>query len=149
MTYAGNRILNGNNSGAIIFLTFIGLLYYSRPDNGFFLFIPIGFFIAASEAFYFEITTDELIIKNYMIPFLNIQYKLNEITQIRFLDSGYRSTAKARIEIIRGDKQSMGYKAASLGIKDWQLFIDHLTEKKISLRIEADKLKSYIGITED
>jgi hypothetical protein len=61
-----------------------------------------------------------------MIPFLNIHYRLNEITQTQFLNPGYRSTAKARVKIIRGDKRSMGFKAALLGIKDWQLFVNHL-----------------------
>jgi hypothetical protein len=83
-----------------------------------------------------------------MIPFLNIHYRLNEITQTQFLNPGYRSTAKARVKIIRGDKRSMGFKAAPLGIKDWQLLINHLCEKGIPVEIAADSLKSMIGTPE-
>jgi hypothetical protein len=150
MTYAGNKVFNSNNLVAVTLLLIgIGFLF-SKSDNNFAAFIlPVTFLITAIEAFYFEVTVDELIIKNYMIPFLNIRYKLNEITQIQFLNPGLRSTAKARVKIIRGDKRSFDFKAASLSIKDWQLFVNELSEKKIPVYIEAYSLKETIGIPED
>jgi len=123
--------------------------FISNPSYDYlFLVLPFAIFMTALGAFYFKITVDELIIKNYMMPFFNIRYKLNEITQIQFLDA--KATAKARVEIIRGNRQPLGigFTAASLGIKDWQLFINELIAKKIPIKIEANSLKNITGIPE-
>ena len=150
MIYAGNRLLNANNSGGIIFVVIMVILFKGNADNGIlFIMVPAIIFFTGVAAFYFEINQDELIIKNYMIPFLNIPYRLNEITDVQFLDTGFRSTATAKVKVIRGDKRSMSYQSASLRTADWQQFVDHLTEKKIAVKIEASTLKSKIGIPED
>ena len=88
MTYAGNKLFNVNNGiGAGMLLLGI-VLSRTNADNGFLFFvIPIAYIITAAEAFYFEIVVDELIVQNYMIPFLKIHYKLNKITKIRFRGS--------------------------------------------------------------
>jgi len=85
MTYAGNRIFNGNNGGAV-FLLLLGVgMHYAKTGNGFLLLmIPVALLLTITQAFYFEITVDDLIVKNYMVPFLNSHYKLNEITKIEF-----------------------------------------------------------------
>ena len=152
MIYAGNRVFNANNIIATLFVIAGAVLFILKPSDNLPLFIIaviVAIITTAGQAFYFEITTDELIIKNYMIPFLNIRYELNEITQVQFLQPNYRSTAKARVKVIRGDKQSLGVNAASLSIKDWQLFVNELSEKKIPVYIESSSLKSTIGIPED
>ena len=150
MTYTGNRIFNGNNSGAV-FLLLLGVgMHYAKAGDGFlFLMIPVALLFTITQAFYFEITVDDLIVKNYMAPFLNIHYRLNEITKIEFLGTDRRSTAKASVKIIRGDKKSISFQAASLDIKDWQLFVNELSKNKIPLEIWSDKLRSTIGIPED
>lgn len=150
MTYAGNRLINANNITPIIFVLIVVFLNHSKPDNLLPYFVVlVGIFFTAAEAFYFEITTNELIVKNYIIPFLNIRYELNEITLVQFLETNRRSTSKARVKIIRGDKRSLPISAASLRIKDWQLFINELSAKKIQVDIQAISLKSAIGIPED
>jgi hypothetical protein len=149
MTYAGNRVFNGNNSGAIVFLIFGAMLYYSKPDDVYLFMIPVALLFTVTQAFYFEITVDDLIVKNYVVPFLNIHYKLNEITKIEFLGTYRRSSAKASVKIIRGDKSSASFQSASLSIKDWQLFVNDLSKNKIPLEIWAERLRSTIGIPED
>jgi hypothetical protein len=111
--------------------------------------IPTLFFINAIEAYYFEITEDELIIKNYMLPFLKKRYKLSEITQVQFLEMNYRSPTKAQVKVIQQDKQSMRFKATSLSIPDWKLLVNDLHERKIPVKIEAYSLKETIGIPEE
>jgi len=110
--------------------------------------IPTLFFINAIEAYYFEITEDELIIKNYMLPFLKKRYKLSKITQVQFLEMNYRSPTKAQVKVIQQDKQSMRFKATSLSIPDWKLLVNDLHEKKIQVVIEVYSLKETIGIPE-
>jgi len=53
------------------------------------------------------------------------------------------------VKIIRGDKKSVSFQAASLGINDWQLFVNELSKNKIPLEIWSDTLRSTIGIPED
>ena len=152
MTYAGNRLLNTNNSSAIFFLGFGVFLFLNGSHHNTYLpyyFFAIGFFLTSAEAFYFEITPDKLIVKNYMIPFFKIGYQLNEITGVRFMGTSYRSNSKACVRIVRGDKQSFRFSAASLRINDWQLFVNELSSKKIPVNLEASTLKSKIGIPED
>lgn len=151
MTYAGNRIFNGNNSSAIMFVLFGLFMYYYANAGDVFLFIiiPIALLVTVAQAFYFEITVDNLMVKNYMVPFLDIHYKLNEITKIEFLGTNWRTSAKAGVKIIRGDKKSISFQAASLGINDWQLLVNDLSKNKIPLEIWSDSLKSTIGIPED
>jgi len=149
MTYAGNRIFNGNNSGGIVITLFgVAMYYYAKTGDTFLFIIPVAILLTVTEAFYFEITIDDLIVKNYLIPFLNIHYRLNEITKIEFLGTNWRSSAKAGVKIIRGNKKSISFQAASLGIKDWQLFVNDLSKNNIPLEIWADSLKSTIGIPE-
>ena len=151
MTYAGNRVFNGNNSSGIVFVLFgVAMYYYANPGDAFlFIVIPVAILLTVTQAFYFETTFDDLIVKNYMIPFFNIHYRLNEITKIEFLGTNWRSSTKASVKIIREDKKSISFQAASLGIPDWQLFVNDLSKNKIPLEIWADKLRGTIGIPEE
>ena len=114
-----------------------------------FITVAVGFLVTAGEGFYFELTDDGLITRNYMIPFLAFHYKLSKITEVQFLETSSKSIAKARVKIIHGDKRSFPVSASSLSINDWQSFIDDLTAKKIQVDIQAISLKSAIGISED
>ena len=150
MTYAGNRVLNANNSVAIVLVIIGTVLYFEQAEDNFLFFIiPVALLITGMEAFYFELTENELIIKNYLMPFVNIHYTLSEVTQIQFLNSGPKSTADARVKIIRGDKRSIPYPGASLKTKDWEEFVDELCRKGVAVEIQAIILKSKIGILED
>jgi hypothetical protein len=150
MIYAGNRVLNFNNLVLVVFISVGAGFFIADPNNNIsIIIIPVAFVVTAAEAFYFEITMDELITKNYLIPFLNFRYALNEITLVQLMEPGMRSTADAAVKIIRGDKRSIGVKAASLRIKDWQLFVNELSERKIPVQIDASRLQETIGIPED
>jgi len=147
MTYSGNKLFNSNNLFAIIILLAGGALSFYKPDNfPFFIPLVVAFVSTACQAFYFEITMDKLIVKNYIIPLLNIRYNLNEITQIQLLRPGGRSAAQARLKIIHGGKSSFGFPAASLKINDWKLCVDDLCEKKISVEVEPLILQKALGI---
>lgn len=150
MTYAGNRVLNLNNLILVIFIS-VGIGFFvAEPGNNFSLIIiPVAFLVTVAEAFYFEITADEFITKNYLIPFLNFRYQLNEITLVRLINAGPRSTASAAVKIIRGDKRSIGVKAASLRIKDWQLLVDDLCKKGIQVQIESNILLQKMDLPDE
>jgi len=152
MTYAGNKLLNANNAigAGLVILGIVLSKTNTDSDFGFlFLVIPIAFIITTAEAFYFEITLDELIVRNYMIPFLKIRYKLDKVTKIRFRGTGNRSAASARLKVVQENKQSMRFSAASLQMNDWQEMVNEFTKEKIPVSIEAYRLKTYIGIPED
>jgi len=152
MIYAGNRVFNANNIIATLFVIAGAVLFILKPSDNLPLFIIaviVAIITTAGQAFYFEITTNELIIKNYLIPFFNFKYKLNEITEVQLLNTNSKSTSKARLKVIRGDKRSLGVNAASLSIKDWQLLVNDLSNKKIPVEIESQGLKETIGIPED
>jgi len=155
MTYSGNKIVNANNiiSVVLIFIFSVVATINANSQNGdWYLYLIIIFFvfiITSGSAFYFEIIDNELIIKNYLLPFINIEYQLSEITQIQLLETNSKSTAKARLKVIRGDQCSISFNAASLGIKEWQLLVNDLSYKKIPIMIEAISLKDEIGIPEE
>nr|NYE66677.1 hypothetical protein [Mucilaginibacter sp. E4BP6] len=85
MTYSGDKLFNSNNLFAVIILLLGGVLSFYKSEN-FPFFIPLlmAIFITSGQAFYFELTENELIIKNYIIPFLNFRYQQSEITQVQF-----------------------------------------------------------------
>jgi len=150
MTYAGNKVLNINNLILAIFISVGVGFFVAEPNNNFsIIIIPVAFLLSVSEAFYFEITMNEFIIKNYLIPFLNFRYALNEITLVRLMEPGSRSIAYAAVKIIRGDKKSIGVKAASLRIRDWQQLINNLSERQILVQIESYYLIKKIDIPEE
>jgi len=157
MTYAGNRIINANNIISVVLILIFSVVVIVSPEPEvtselknwyvYLIIILFVFTISSSSAFYFEITGDELIINNYLLPFVNIEYKLSEITKIQ-IDTSSKSLAKARIKVIRGDQIAIGFNAASLRIQDWQLFVSDLSSKKITVVIESYSLKGKIGIPE-
>ena len=65
------------------------------------------------------------------------------------MEPGYRSIADAAVKIIRGDKKSIGVKAASLRIKDWEQLINDLSERQILVQIESYSLVKKINIPEE
>lgn len=152
MTYSGNKLYNTNNIVlAILILLFgAGVVGTHGSDIKFFCFviIPFLFLINTSETFYFETTPDELIIKNYLIPFLNITYNLSEISEVKLLNTGYRSTSKARLKVIRGNKRSIGFRGASLGIQDWQELVTDLSIKKVVITLSDSGPVAEIGLPE-
>ncbi len=151
MTYAGNKVINANNIvSMVLILALIVLAIEDTKDRPFFLIMmPVIFLITTAEAFYFEMNDGEFIVKNYLLPLVGIRYGLHEITQIQLLNTNSRSTAKARLKVIRGEKKSMGFSAACLSIKDWQSLINDLRKYKIDVSVESYSLKNYIGIPED
>lgn len=152
MIYSGNKLFNANNAigAGLVLLGVVLSRTNGDSDSGFlYIVIPIAFIMTAAEAFYFEITLDELIVRNYMIPFLKIHYKLDKITQIRFRGVSSKSTADARLQIVQANKQSMRFSAASLRMDDWQEMVNDFSKEKIPVSIEAYRLKSYIGVPED
>jgi len=147
MIHRGDRVFNLNNFIAIIYLVIAIGFYLIDPDYLFFLIlIPFGFFVISLSAFYFEITINELIVKNYMIPFLKIHYKLTEIKQIKILRKG-KGPAKARVKIIMEDISSLPIPVSSLGKKDWQHFVNDLSELNIPVLFDPEDLRKRLGIT--
>jgi hypothetical protein len=139
MTYSGNKLYNSSNIALLIAIVIFGTFAINEPQlkNRYFYLIMVAFAFLNSilDAYYFEITQDELIVKNYMIPFLNIGYNLSEITDVKLLNTGYRSTTKARVKVIRGDKRSIGFNSSSLKLVDWQEIVNDLIAKKITVTI--------------
>ncbi|TSJ40253.1 hypothetical protein FO440_10845 [Mucilaginibacter corticis] len=111
-------------------------------------FFFVFFIFTANEAFYFELTTDKLIVKNYLLPFVNIKYNISEITGIELAGTNYRATADAALKIYHDDKNSMGFRAASLDLKTWQAFVNNLNERKIPVTVSASRLIDKIGTEE-
>jgi hypothetical protein len=90
-----------------------------------------------SEAFYFEITDEFLIIKNIGLPFYKIKYELKYIESIRIFNSGYRTFSIAKLQVKLDIKDSIGFKGASLRKKDWQLLIQDLENREIDIILDV------------
>lgn len=151
MTYSGNKLLNTNNAVLLILLLIFGYGAFTTTNTtdkyGFFaIVVTISLLITAIEAFYFEITSDQLIVKNYILFFLNVRYNLKEITSVEILSTNGRSTALARVKIVRGEKHSMGFKSASLAKEDWQAFKNGLKETHVICVMTASRLIDYVDV---
>ena len=144
MTYSGNKLVNINTFFAIVCLP---LLLIVLPINeNTWLIIPavvsLVYFLYFREAFYFAIEGNVLVVRNIAWPFLNRQYNLSEIENIAILDKGIRTFSKAKLRINLKGETSKTYKAASLRIEDWRLFIRGLQRLNIKIDVEPYQLKS-------
>jgi len=148
MVYSGNKLLNANNGAFLFMIAFFTLVAINNPYLGV-PFLLLCFLFTVNEAFYFELNRDEFIVKNYLLPFIRICYNLNEITFIEIQSTNYIATADGAVKITRDDKNSMPFRAASLGLKDWQALVDDLTDIKIAISVSASRLVDEIGIRED
>jgi len=149
MIYSGNKLFNVNNGAFIFMLAFDVLIFVARGVYWGAPFFVLFFIFTANEAFYFEITGEELIIKNYILPFINKAYKIIDITNIEIASTNYKATADAALKITRGDKTSMGFRSASLNLSDWQNLVNELYKLKIPTVVSASRLINEIGIPED
>ena len=149
MTYCGNRLLNASNIFGVVLLLIFEWPFFPFKEftdwtyGGLFVFLV--WILTISDTYYFEITESELIVRNYLLPFIEIGYDLNEITEIQ-LKSGFHSNAKAFVRIIRGDEESTGFASASLAIKDWQNMVNDIRNRKIPVTISASQLEGKIDI---
>jgi|GEM_PF-3007719 hypothetical protein len=152
MTYSGNKLYNSNNIVLLIAIVIFGAFAINEPQlkNRYIYLIMVAFTFLNTilNAYYFEITQDELIVKNYMIPFLTISYSLSEITEVKLLNNAYKATTKSRLKIIRGDKRSIGFNGSSLKLIDWQEMVNDLSAKKITGTISKSVVLDKIGIPE-
>lgn len=151
MTYSGNKLVNANNIVLIVTTLFFGAIAFNEPhlkDKYFNVILIVSLFLNTTlGAFYFEITFDKLIVKNYMLPFLNIAYKFSDITEVKLLPvRSYRSMAQVKLKIVRDSKWSMGFRAASLKLKDWQGIVDDLGARRINVTVGESMLLDKIGI---
>ena len=151
MTYSGNKFYNANSIAFAISILLFGVGVVSTHGSGIkffcFVIIPLLLLVNTSETFYFETTPNELIIKNYLIPFFNIAYNLSDISEVKLLNT-YRSTSKARLKVIRGNKRSIGFRGASLGIQDWQRLVTDLSMKKVVVILSDSGPVAEIGLPE-
>ena len=147
MVYSGNKLINFNNITGIVLFALVVL--FMAKDNEplnetIWVGIPVLLFVLLLfilNAFYFEVTDEEVIIFNYVLPFIRIKYKLNEITEIRAQDSNNRgTTAMAFLRILRGNKKSMVFKAGSIGKNDWKDMINDLCSKQMNVVVSATAL---------
>jgi hypothetical protein len=154
MTYSGNKLFNLNNIILVLLVLFVGFIAInSHPLKTRHFNLVLFFFVylanAITQAFYFEITQDELIVKNYILPILSTAYNLSDITEIKILSTTFRSIARARLKIIRHDKVSFGFKGASLRLKDWQGIVNDLGDRKINVTISDSYFLDKIEIPEN
>ncbi len=144
MIYSGNKLLNWNS---IFMLVIVPIIFFvsPAPKNREVLFygimIPLMYLLFVSQAFYFILTQDTLIIKNYGFPFLKIQYLIADIQKIGVYNSR-RSFSKAILQIKTNKSKSFGYQGASLKIKDWQSLIKDFEQKNIEVTVDVYYLKS-------
>ena len=146
MTYSGRKLFNGNNAVFVFMLAFDALIFMARGVYWGTPFLVLFFIFTANEAFYFELNTDELIVKNYLLPFINIRYQLSEITSVELNGTNLKSAADAALKVIRDDKSSMGFKGGALNLSDWQGIVDDLSERKIPVAVNSRRLEDRIGI---
>jgi hypothetical protein len=149
MVYSGNKLLNINNDAFLIMLLFCGLIFANNQPYIGAVILLLSLLFTVNEAFYFELTTDEFIVKNYLLPFLNIRYNLNDITGIELASTNYKATADAAVQITRDDKTLMSFRSTCLGLKDWQALVNDLSDRKIPVIVSASRLVNKIGIPEN
>lgn len=139
MVYSGHKFLNFNTIVTLfLFLPFVIIMSLSDNIIGLMYFlIPILYMLFISEAFYFEITDEFLIIKNIGLPFYKIKYELKYIESIRIFNSGYRTFSIAKLQVKLDIKDSIGFKGASLRKKDWQLLIQDLENREIDIILDV------------
>ncbi len=151
MTYSGNKIFNTNNLVLVALALFWGIIIIKAPHLkavliSFLSLSPI-LLNALFDSFYFEITQDELIARNYLLPFIKEAYSLNEITEIRISSTRpYGLIGRERLRVVRGRYLSPGYKSASLRLKDWQGIVNNLADKRINVVIGESYLLDQIEI---
>lgn len=149
MIYSGNKLFNYNNAFLLIMTPFCVLIGASNS-----IYVGIAFFFlcvlfTTNEAFYFELTEDKFIVKNYILPFVNIRYNLSDITTIDLEGTNRRAIADAAVKIYRDDKSSWPFRAGSLGTKDWQNLVTDLHKQKVNVTVSAYRLMDKIGVPEN
>lgn len=124
--YSGNALLSFNT------LLIIGMIiFFLIKLNGFhgkewLLVLPIAFILILYIAFgtqmnFFEINSDELIVKNHYFPWKKISYNVNDIEQVS-TETPYRRSKGLRI--ITNDFQSKFFGAGSLRDAKWRELLD-------------------------
>lgn len=100
------------------------------------LFIAFLYWLFGHQLHYFELTSQELIIKNHVMPWVRRRYPLSEIILINCESPDKRSDA---IRIITPHRQSQAYCAGSLRDKHWAKLLNNLH----ALGIRINKQFSY------
>jgi len=151
MVYSGKKLFNGNNAVGVFLALLFGYITFIEPKTSHigWLMLFITLLITANEAFYFEMTANEFIVKNYILPFVALRYDISTITSIELNSTNYKSTADAAVKIIRDKRRSMNFRASSLGLNEWQNLVNDLASRKITLYVTASRLVDKIGIPEN
>lgn len=147
MIYSGNKLFNTHNGVSLILLFFLSVLI----SGGAIItvaFILVWIYFLASGSYYFELKDDQLIVRNYIIPFIKTRYNLADIIKIELTGTSNRDTSMATVKIY-DNKGSAGFAAASLKLSDWQNLVTDLTHKKIAVTVTAIKLVNKIGMPEN
>lgn len=143
MMYSGRRFLNFNTIITLFFFLPM-VIYVSSEQNlagSLFFLIPLICLLYIQEAFYFEINEKILIIRNIALPFLKIKYDINKIESVRISNSGFKTFSIAQLQIVSGNKKSLGFRSASLKKKDWQSLIQDLKDRQIKIDLKCNNLK--------
>jgi hypothetical protein len=125
----------------IIPLIFALLIGQAQTTGGYIfisLFIAFFYWLFGHQLHYFKLTSQELIIRNHVMPWVKRRYLLNEIVLINCESPNNRSDA---IRIITHNKQSRAYSAGSLRDKHWRKLLNNL--RALGIRINKQFLYSY------
>ena len=144
MTFSGNKLVNMNTIFAVVCLPLLLIILPINENT--WLIVPalvlFVYFFFFWEAYYFSIEENTLIIKNIAWPFLKRRYNISEIKSISILEKGFRSFSKAKLRIFFNTEKPMTYRAASLRVEDWRLFIKEIQKLNIKIEVEPYLLKT-------
>ena len=128
--YSGNVVTSFNTLLILGMTAFFLFTMKPKPQNGLSALIPLSFILVmyvflGTQMHYFEIHTNQLIIKNHYFPWLIKHYELNDIEEVA-LESPYRRSDGLRI--ITYDFKSKLYCAGSLRNRTWRELLSDLKE---------------------
>lgn len=102
------------------------------------IFIAFLYWLFGHQLHYFELTNQELIIRNHVVLWVKRRYPLSEIVLINCESPDKRSDA---IRVITHNKQSQAYCAGSPGDKHWRKLLNNL--RALGIRINKQFPYSY------
>lgn len=93
--------------------------------------VPVLFFHAAIQSYHFEITGQDLVIRNHVLPWVNKKYTLNDLLLVEFEKPHKRSNAAI---LFTKDFRRKEYSAGSLRSKHWAAMKDALQKAGIPVK---------------
>jgi hypothetical protein len=142
MTYSGNRVLNANNLALVLFLVgAVTIVCTIDMDTKsvilLLLFVLLIFWVISREAFYFELIDNELIIKNYLLPFSDTCYQLSNLKEIGIIELADKKIWNAALRITDLNDEVKCFTCSCLTKNIWKMFIKDIKDRHNNVVVDV------------